>query len=152
MLFQAERDKTKGKNWFNMPAPELTEELENDLKVLQMRSALDPKHFYKRNSFKTLPKYFQVGFTNVLHFNCLMPAVSIFTIYFSNVIRFLFRLAQFNIQHWITSANEVNVRTKSVLWSMNYWLMPNSRNIINVNIRKLWKKDEKLVTTRQTRK
>lgn len=26
-----------------------------------MRSALDPKHFYKKNDLKVLPKYFQVG-------------------------------------------------------------------------------------------
>lgn len=26
-----------------------------------MRSALDPKHFYKKNDMKVLPKYFQIG-------------------------------------------------------------------------------------------
>lgn len=26
-----------------------------------MRSVLDPKHFYKKNDLKVLPKYFQVG-------------------------------------------------------------------------------------------
>lgn len=57
---QKEREKTKGKDWFNMPATEITEEIENDLKVLQMRKALDPKHFYKKNDLKVLPKYFQV--------------------------------------------------------------------------------------------
>lgn len=39
----------------------MTEEIENDLKVLQMRSALDGKRFYKKNDLKVLPKYFQVG-------------------------------------------------------------------------------------------
>jgi len=43
-----------------MKAPEITEELKNDLQILQMRSALDPKHFYKRSEMKTLPKYFEV--------------------------------------------------------------------------------------------
>jgi len=43
-----------------MPATELTDELKNDLEVLQMRSVLDPKHFYKKNDLKVLPKYFQV--------------------------------------------------------------------------------------------
>lgn len=43
-----------------MTAPEVTEELKNDIAVLQMRSALDPKHFYKRNEMKTVPKYFEV--------------------------------------------------------------------------------------------
>lgn len=39
----------------------MTEEVKNDLQVLQMRSVLDPKHFYKKNDLKVLPKYFQVG-------------------------------------------------------------------------------------------
>lgn len=44
-----------------MKAPEITEELKNDIQVVQMRSALDPKHFYKRNEMKTIPKYFEVS-------------------------------------------------------------------------------------------
>jgi Fcf2 pre-rRNA processing len=34
-----------GKDWFNMPALELTEERKNDLELLQMRGALDPKRY-----------------------------------------------------------------------------------------------------------
>ncbi|XP_070498727.1 deoxynucleotidyltransferase terminal-interacting protein 2 [Chironomus tepperi] len=60
-LNRKEREKTKGAKWFNMKAPEMTEELKNDLSILQMRSALDPKHFYKRSEMKTLPKYFEIG-------------------------------------------------------------------------------------------
>ncbi|GLV41181.1 uncharacterized protein CBL_04705 [Carabus blaptoides fortunei] len=56
-----EHDKTKGKKWYGLPATELTEEVKHDLEVLQMRSVLDPKHFYKKNDLKVLPKYFQVG-------------------------------------------------------------------------------------------
>ncbi|XP_046404032.1 deoxynucleotidyltransferase terminal-interacting protein 2 [Ischnura elegans] len=56
-----ERAKTKGKDWFNLPAPDVTEEMKHDLEVLRMRSVLDPKHFYKKNDLKVLPKYFQVG-------------------------------------------------------------------------------------------
>lgn len=44
-----------------MSAPEMTEEVKRDLEVLQMRSVLDPKHFYKKNDMKELPKYFQIG-------------------------------------------------------------------------------------------
>lgn len=44
-----------------MPATELTEEVKRDLEIIQMRSVLDPKHFYKKNDLKALPKYFQVG-------------------------------------------------------------------------------------------
>ncbi|OWF50519.1 deoxynucleotidyltransferase terminal-interacting protein 2-like [Mizuhopecten yessoensis] len=60
---QRKKDKemTKGKGWFNMTAPEMTEETKNDLTVLQMRRALDPKRFYKSNDIKTLPKFFQFG-------------------------------------------------------------------------------------------
>ncbi|XP_076654770.1 deoxynucleotidyltransferase terminal-interacting protein 2 [Halictus rubicundus] len=56
-----ERAKTKGKDWFNMRAPEMTPQIKHDLQVLQMRSALDPKRFYKKNDLKVLPKYFQIG-------------------------------------------------------------------------------------------
>ncbi|XP_051951078.1 deoxynucleotidyltransferase terminal-interacting protein 2 [Xyrauchen texanus] len=56
-----EREKTTGDGWFNMKAPELTEELKNDLKALKMRSAMDPKRFYKKNERDGFPKYFQVG-------------------------------------------------------------------------------------------
>lgn len=31
------------------------------MEIIQMRSALNPTHFYKKNDLKTLPKYFQVG-------------------------------------------------------------------------------------------
>ncbi|KAJ4428129.1 hypothetical protein ANN_24143 [Periplaneta americana] len=58
---QKERALTKGNKWFNMPVTEVTDEIKNDLEVLQMRSVLDPKHFYKKNDLKVLPKYFQVG-------------------------------------------------------------------------------------------
>ncbi|ELT97559.1 hypothetical protein CAPTEDRAFT_183521 [Capitella teleta] len=56
-----ERSKTKGKDWFNMKAPEMTEEKKNDLMVIKMRNALDPKRFYSAPDLKGLPKYFQTG-------------------------------------------------------------------------------------------
>jgi len=57
-----EREKTKGRDWFNLPAPEMTEQLKNDLTVLQMRKVLDPKRFYKGPDIRgALPKYFQMG-------------------------------------------------------------------------------------------
>lgn len=57
-----ERESTKGEDWFGMRAPELTEESRRDLEVLQMRNALDPKRFYKKNDHGgELPKYFQVS-------------------------------------------------------------------------------------------
>merc|ERR1712083_833713 len=60
-LKKAEREKNKGKDWFNMPALELTEERKADLELLQMRGVLDPKRFYKRSDKEGLPKYFQIG-------------------------------------------------------------------------------------------
>ncbi|KAI8429526.1 hypothetical protein MSG28_000159 [Choristoneura fumiferana] len=61
LMRKKERAKTRGPGWFNLPAPEVTEELKNDLQVLKMRSVLNPKHFYKKNDMEVLPKYFQVG-------------------------------------------------------------------------------------------
>ena len=58
---KSEREKTKGKDWFDLPALEMTEERKADLETIQMRGALDPKRFYKKNDWKTLPKYFQIG-------------------------------------------------------------------------------------------
>ena len=39
---QAERERTGEGRWFDLPAPQLTPELKNDLKLLRMRNALDP--------------------------------------------------------------------------------------------------------------
>merc|ERR1719158_2353729 len=58
---QQAREKTKGSDWFDMKAPEMTEEVKRDLEVLQMRNAIDPKRFYKKNDRSVLPKYFQIG-------------------------------------------------------------------------------------------
>lgn len=59
-MFQKERQKTAGDGWFGMRAPELTDELKNDLKALKMRASMDPKRFYKKNDRDGFPKYFQV--------------------------------------------------------------------------------------------
>ncbi|XP_012232413.1 deoxynucleotidyltransferase terminal-interacting protein 2 [Linepithema humile] len=58
------REKRKqgtGAGWFNMRAPQITSEIRHDLEVLRMRSALDPKHFYKKNDMTALPKHFHIG-------------------------------------------------------------------------------------------
>ncbi|XP_042213750.1 uncharacterized protein LOC121860610 [Homarus americanus] len=60
-LRRKELEKTKGPGWYDMKAPELTEEVKRDLEVLQMRSVLDPKKHYKNRDMKVLPKYFQLG-------------------------------------------------------------------------------------------
>ncbi|GFR02433.1 deoxynucleotidyltransferase terminal-interacting protein 2 [Trichonephila clavata] len=56
-----ERIKTTGDQWYNMRAPEMTEEKKNDLMIIQLRNALDPKRFYKRSANKINSKYFEVG-------------------------------------------------------------------------------------------
>ena len=63
VLIQAEREGTTGRGWFNMPAPEVTPEMKNDLRVLQMRDVLDRSHHYKSSDWKKgkLPKYFQAS-------------------------------------------------------------------------------------------
>ncbi|XP_062411786.1 deoxynucleotidyltransferase terminal-interacting protein 2 [Sardina pilchardus] len=58
---KVEREKTTGDGWYNMKAPEMTDELKNDLKAIQMRSAMDPKRFYKKNDREGFAKYVQVG-------------------------------------------------------------------------------------------
>ncbi|KAI8321150.1 Fcf2-domain-containing protein [Martensiomyces pterosporus] len=57
-----ERASTAGSKWFGMKAPVLTQEVKNDLRVLQLRNVLDPKRFYKKNaSSGKIPKYFETG-------------------------------------------------------------------------------------------
>ena len=53
--------KTTGPDWFYMQAPELTPELKEDLKALQLKNVIDPSRFYKKSDAKKLPKFFQVG-------------------------------------------------------------------------------------------
>jgi hypothetical protein len=60
-LRKLEKEKSAGSGWFHLPATPLTPELRNDLKLLKMRGAIDPKQHYKRNDSKELSKYFQVG-------------------------------------------------------------------------------------------
>ncbi|XP_072295609.1 deoxynucleotidyltransferase terminal-interacting protein 2 [Eucyclogobius newberryi] len=58
---RAERAKTSGDAWFNVKAPEITQELKGDLQLLKMRGSMDPKRFYKKNDRDGFPKYFQMG-------------------------------------------------------------------------------------------
>jgi hypothetical protein len=70
-----ERSKCKGKDWFDMKAPELTEERKNDLMIVKMRDALDPKRFYSAPDLKGLPKFFQVRHLGILFFPCLLYSI-----------------------------------------------------------------------------
>eukprot|EP01025_Chloroclados_australasicus_P036334 TRINITY_DN3702_c0_g1_i4.p1 TRINITY_DN3702_c0_g1~~TRINITY_DN3702_c0_g1_i4.p1 ORF type:complete len:361 (-),score=37.40 TRINITY_DN3702_c0_g1_i4:577-1629(-) len=58
---RAKQADTKGKEWYDLPAPTITPELERDLKVVRLRENFDPKRFYKSFESDKLPKYFQIG-------------------------------------------------------------------------------------------
>ncbi|ODV90419.1 hypothetical protein CANCADRAFT_31386 [Tortispora caseinolytica NRRL Y-17796] len=60
-LSQKARSETTGAKWFDMKKPEMTPEIERDLKILKMRSVLDPKRHYKREDSKKIPEFFQSG-------------------------------------------------------------------------------------------
>ncbi|KAJ3052703.1 hypothetical protein HK097_005828 [Rhizophlyctis rosea] len=57
----AKAQETAGPKWFDLPAPEMTEEVKRDLHILQSRGVLDPKRHYKKDTTKGLPKFFQIG-------------------------------------------------------------------------------------------
>lgn len=53
---------TAGTNWYNIPRTKLTPELKRDLQLLRIRSVLDPKRHYKKESGKTqVPEFSEVG-------------------------------------------------------------------------------------------
>ncbi|QSZ34831.1 hypothetical protein DSL72_007690 [Monilinia vaccinii-corymbosi] len=53
---------TAGAKWYNMPKTVVTPELKRDLQLLRLRSVLDPKRFYKKDSARAeVPEYSQVG-------------------------------------------------------------------------------------------
>ena len=44
-----------------MPAQELSEEMKDAIKAIQLRSFVNPKKFFKKNELTKFPKFFQVG-------------------------------------------------------------------------------------------
>ncbi|KAI9646939.1 dTDP-fucopyranose mutase [Ciborinia camelliae] len=53
---------TAGAKWYNMPKTLVTPELKRDLQLIRLRSVLDPKRFYKKDSARAeVPEYSQVG-------------------------------------------------------------------------------------------
>lgn len=57
-----EREGTAGPDWFYLPRTDLTPELKRDLRLLNLRPALDPKRHYKKDNSKAGPPAFsQVG-------------------------------------------------------------------------------------------
>lgn len=60
-LVSRQEDRALQEAWFEMKVPELTDEVKDDLRFLQLRNYIDPKRFYKANDRKGLPKVFQIG-------------------------------------------------------------------------------------------
>ena len=61
------REKTAGKDWFDLPAPRAADlpRLYREVEALRMRNQLDPKRFYRKDEgegkgVKGLPKHFAV--------------------------------------------------------------------------------------------
>lgn len=53
---------TAGPDWFHLPRTNLSDKMKMDVKLLGMRSVLDPKrHYRKKNLNPNGPKYSQVG-------------------------------------------------------------------------------------------
>ena len=55
-----EKKETITEKWFSIRKPEMTAEIKRDLLLVQQRSALDPKRFYKKEKWQ-IPKHFQIG-------------------------------------------------------------------------------------------
>ena len=55
--------KNAGPKWFNMETPQVTPEIERDLRMIRLRAYMDPKQFFKKDDFasKKLPEHFQIG-------------------------------------------------------------------------------------------
>lgn len=53
--------KNASKEWFQLPTQEITDQLKTDLRVLRLRSAFDPKQFYKKFDETKFPTQFHVG-------------------------------------------------------------------------------------------
>ena len=56
-----EMKNTTGPLWYNMKAPELTPELKEDLKAMQIKQYTDPTQFFKKIDKNKLEKFFQIG-------------------------------------------------------------------------------------------
>ena len=56
-----ENMKTTGPKWFNMKAPELTTEIKQELKAVQLGRLSEPFQFHKKSDRKGYAKFFQIG-------------------------------------------------------------------------------------------
>ncbi|GLC38610.1 hypothetical protein PLESTB_000452200 [Pleodorina starrii] len=49
------------KRWFQLPTTKITDEVKQELRLLRLRGAYDPKRFYKSFDETKFPKHFQIG-------------------------------------------------------------------------------------------
>ena len=56
-----ENKRTTGPKWFNMKAPELTTELKQELKAVELGKLSEPFQFHKKSDRKGFAKFFQIG-------------------------------------------------------------------------------------------
>ena len=56
-----ENKNSTGPKWFNMKAPELTTELKQELKAVQLGKLSEPFQFHKKSDRKGYAKFFQIG-------------------------------------------------------------------------------------------
>ena len=56
-----ENRNSTGPKWFNMKAPELTTELKQEFKAVQLGKLSEPFQFHKKNDRKGYAKFFQIG-------------------------------------------------------------------------------------------
>ena len=56
-----ENKNSTGPKWFNMKAPELTTELKQELKAVQLGRLSEPFQFHKKSDRKGYAKFFQIG-------------------------------------------------------------------------------------------
>ncbi|KAK9806285.1 hypothetical protein WJX72_008533 [[Myrmecia] bisecta] len=52
---------TAGRDWFDLPATPITDDMKRDLRLLRLRGAYDTKRFYKSADQTKFPKYFAMG-------------------------------------------------------------------------------------------
>ena len=64
MLTLQQTKATTGKEWYDMPRTKVTDELKKDMQLLRMRSVLDPKRHYKKETVtkqNLIPEFSQMG-------------------------------------------------------------------------------------------
>lgn len=72
------KPETAGKQWFDLPAVKITDEVKRDLRLLRLRGAYDPKRFYRSFDETKFPKHFAVStklnFSAVRKWSCWQSA------------------------------------------------------------------------------